>query len=160
MPRASRKRRKPRGSSSGRPPGRPPGSSSAASGDLGSALAGLRAVRTQLLVERTRLDERLTAIDHALSKFGEPVRPAPAAAAGGRARLTTPTGRAPRAGSLPDVITRVLQSGGTMRVKDVAAACIRAGYKTRNQTFAKSVGITLARMNNVQRVGRGRFRLK
>lgn len=47
-----------------------------------------------------------------------------------------------------------------MAVKDVTAAVVRAGYQTRNRTLGKSVGIALAQMPNVTKLGRGTFKLK
>ena len=66
----------------------------------------------------------------------------------------------PRPGSLKSVITTVLTGKGIMAVKDITAGVLKAGYKTRNKTLAKSVGIALAEMKNVAKIGRGRFRLK
>ena len=47
-----------------------------------------------------------------------------------------------------------------MQVKDIASAVVRAGYKTRNQTLAKSVGLALASMPEVEKVGRGAYQLR
>ena len=40
------------------------------------------------------------------------------------------------------------------------AAVTRAGYKSKNKTLAKSIGIALSVMSTVEKVGRGQFKLK
>jgi hypothetical protein len=47
-----------------------------------------------------------------------------------------------------------------MAVKDITEGVRRGGYETRNKTLAKSVGIALTQMPEVDKVGRGLFRLK
>jgi len=45
-----------------------------------------------------------------------------------------------------------------MAVKDITKGVVRSGYKTKNKTLAKSVGIALTEMPTVEKVGRGQFR--
>jgi hypothetical protein len=74
----------------------------------------------------------------------------------GRAR-----GGGPQPGSLKDFVGRVLQvRGGPLSVKDVTAAILKAGYRTRSKTPSKKVQIALAHMPNVVRVARGQYRLR
>ena len=47
-----------------------------------------------------------------------------------------------------------------MGVKDVTAAIRKAGYKSKNKTLDNSVGVALADMPNVLKVGRGQYRLR
>jgi hypothetical protein len=132
-----------------------------AAGEQG-ALAGLRSYRERLTAERAALDQKLSAIDQALSVLGAaaPARARAARGAMGRG-VVARGGRRPAGGSLREYIDRVLRAnGGVMAVKDITEAVRRAGYPTRNQTLAKSVGVTLRRMNNIVKVGRGRFRMK
>jgi hypothetical protein len=68
--------------------------------------------------------------------------------------------RGARQGSLKDFIGRVLSGHGVMSVKEITAGVRKAGYKTRNKTLSKSVGIALAQMPGVEKVDRGQFRLK
>jgi len=100
------------------------------------------------------LDSKIAAIEQALSALHGrlPSGPRPAAARGRAA------GRY-RAGSLKDYILRVLSGGQTMAVKDITESVTRAGYQSRNKTLAKSVGIALAQMPELTKVGRGRYRL-
>ncbi len=45
-----------------------------------------------------------------------------------------------------------------MTVKDVTTAVRKAGYKSKNKTLDKSVGVALSEMPGVKKVGRGTFR--
>ena len=47
-----------------------------------------------------------------------------------------------------------------MRRAEVAAAVLKAGYKSRSKTLAKSVGVALRTMPGVKKIGRGVFRAK
>jgi hypothetical protein len=114
----------------------------------------LMAAHQSLLDERADVDRKITALESALAQFRHPAlgkrgpgRPA-ARPAGGY-----------RAGSLKDYILRVLSGGRTAAVKDIADGVVRAGYQSRNKTLAKSVGIALAQMPEVAKMGRGQYRL-
>jgi hypothetical protein len=96
-----------------------------------------------------------------------PPAPSSHAVAGGRSNWRPrplqqpPAAGRHRPGSLKDFIVRVLSAAsGPMSVKDIAAGVLEAGYKSKNRTLAKSVGIALAQMPEVARVRRGVFRLK
>lgn len=129
--------------------------SAKADGALRGAIASLKTCRTTLLAERAAIEERLAAIEAALSAIGS--QPRPSASTGDS--LGTGDKSAFRAGSLKDYIQRVLAAGGVMSVKAITEAVLQAGYKTENKTLGKSVGIALAQMNNVVKVGRGQFKL-
>ncbi len=58
------------------------------------------------------------------------------------------------------MIGNVLSGAGEMQVRDITARVLRAGYKSRNKTLDKSVGIALAHMPTVRKIGRGVFRLR
>ncbi|MBN2446493.1 MAG: hypothetical protein JXO22_07205 [Phycisphaerae bacterium] len=123
------------------------------------ALQNLRGALEALLAERARLDGQIAAVEGAMSAIGTPgaavVHPH-RAVAGSKGRRG-----GHRAGSLKEFLENVLRaSGGVMAVKDITEAVIKAGYKSKNKTLAKSVGIALTQMRNVGKVGRGRFRLK
>ena len=94
-----------------------------------------------------------------MSAFGGPVRAVAIAARSTGIRPAAASGGQFRAGSLKQFITRVMPSGRAMAVKDVTTGIKKAGYKTKNKTLAKSVGVALAEMPNVQRIGRGQFKL-
>jgi len=126
-------------------------------------VANLVSARSVLLAQRDAIEKQIALINQALAaasaalprRRGRPLKLAPI---GGPA--AAPAG-AYRAGSLKDFIVRVLSAGsGPMSVKDIATGVLEAGYKSKNRTLAKSVGIALAQMAEVARVRRGVFRLK
>jgi hypothetical protein len=117
-------------------------------------LQQMHAYRGELVAEHAQVASQIEAIDRALAALG---------AAPGRA----PARRGPRrrgshrSGSLKSYVERVLGSHGVpMAVKDVTSAVRKAGFKSKNKTLAKSVGIAMAQMPNVAKVSRGMFRLK
>jgi uncharacterized C2H2 Zn-finger protein len=118
-------------------------------------LRQMQAYRNDLLAQRAQVISKIDAIDKALAAMGGTARvPARKPARGRR-------GRTMRPGSLKSYIQRVLQGhGGAMAVKDVTAGVLSAGFRTKNKTLAKSVGIALGQMPTVRKVSRGMFRLK
>ena len=113
----------------------------------------LQAYRNELVAQRTQVDSQLAAVDGALSALGSAARVTPVAG-----RRGTPAGRA---GSLKEFIARVLRARpGPMSVKEITAAVRTAGYKSKNRTLDKSVGITLAGMTQVTKVARGQYRIR
>lgn len=127
--------------------GRPPGSGGGSA--QGRMLSAAQSYRAQLVAEMVVIDGRLAALDSALSvmvgRNGVPGR--------------TPTGRGFRAGSLKEYIQKVLAGRGPMAVKDITRAVTDQGFKSKNKTLDKSVGIALADMAGVQKIGRGVFQL-
>jgi hypothetical protein len=123
------------------------------------ALPHLRAAHQALISERAKLDGQIAAL---ASLFGG--EPAPAARTAGTTPRATRAagGRTPyRSGSLKEHLHNALaQAGGAMAVKDLTTAVVANGYTSANKTLAKSVGIALAEMKDVQKVKRGLFRLK
>jgi uncharacterized Ntn-hydrolase superfamily protein len=129
---------------------------------MDAAVNGLSAYHGELIAQRNVLDTQIQAVEQALQVLGAPSA-APRAA-------TTAAGRRPgrrsraaakvRPGSLKSYILDVMAGGGVMAVKDITAGVLAAGYKTTNQTLAKSVGIALTELSGVEKVGRGRFRLR
>lgn len=143
----------------GRRRGRRPGMSA---GSL-PALDSLHAIHSELLAQRAALDRQINAVEHAVStlggarlarRSGRPSGPRPATRRGRGGR------RGPRAGSLKEYIATALSRGGVMSVKDITDAVVKGGYKTRNKTLAKSVGIALTEIPGVQKVARGQFKMK
>ncbi len=119
------------------------------------ALREIRVYRQTLVARRAELDSRVNAINRALAALGTVSRPVAARAA------RVPRSAGSRKGSLKHFIERVLSAGRSpMAVKDTTAAVLRAGFKTKNKTLAKSVGIALSQMPNVVKVSRGQFRLR
>jgi hypothetical protein len=125
-----------------------------AAGGIGEMIGNLRAYHSSLKAERHQLDERVAAIDTALAALGQPLRSTTGTSRrGGRGSGAHP-------GSLKDFLGRVLNPSRAMAVKDITAAVRKAGYKSKNKTLDKSVGVALADMKKVVRVGRGQYRLR
>lgn len=129
-------------------------------GDMSAAVSSLHSALDSLLSQRSKIDGQIGAIEGALRAFNAPAagaarRGRPAGSGGGRAAKG-----AYRKGSLKEHIQRALGGGGQMRVIEVAAAVKRGGFKTKNKTLDKSVGIALKDMPTVERVARGVFKLK
>ncbi len=127
-----------------------------AMGAAASVLSQLRRYRSQLADRQAALSSQIDAIDEALAALGGRY---------GASQVGTTRGRqpvaGPRAGSLKDFVGRVLRARrGPMSVKDVTAGVLKAGLKTKNKTLAKSVGVALADMPGVVKVGRGQYRLR
>lgn len=160
-------------------------------GSVAGALAGLRAYRDLLLSRQAAIEERLSAINEAMSGLdgGEiggadvgggsaarrgPGRPPgrgpgrrPGRPAGSKGRAGGGKGRGrhgPREGSLKQYALNALRSkGAVMTVKDITSAVRNGGYKTKNKTLDKSVGIGLVELVKaglVSKVGRGKFKAR
>lgn len=141
-----------RGRSTARAPRR---SAAVAPGGANVAVHALQSHCDSLIASRAQLDAEIKAVEEALRVMG-------ATHAAKAPRTGAPRGgrRGPRAGSLKEYIARVLSGRGVMSVKDITESVRAAGYPTRNQTLAKSVGITLTKMPEIRRVKRGHFCLK
>lgn len=126
-------------------------------GSVSSVVASLSAAHQQLLKERDGLDRKISAIAGVIATFGAPTagRRRGAGRAGGAGGGG---GRRYRSGSLKEYIARVMGGRGVMAVKDITLSVVKAGYKSKNKTLAKSVGIALTEMSDVNKVGRGRYR--
>lgn len=124
----------------------------------------LEAHRARLATRRDELDSLIAHIDGMLGTIeGSPrasAAPSPLRRPAGKVSRRIPGGGGVtvRKGSLKDHIMQVMAGKGTMAVKDITSGVRKTGYKTRNKTLAKSVGIALAQMPNVEKVGRGQFR--
>ncbi len=121
-------------------------------------LLQMQTYRNDLLDQRTQIISQIDAIDKALTLMGAPTRTA--GRKPGRKPVRGRRGGTTRAGSLKSYIDKVLRGRtGAMAVKDVSASVLRAGFKSKNKTLAKSVGIALGQMPNVHKVSRGLFRM-
>lgn len=118
-------------------------------------LGDVRAWRNELAGQQAQLGVQIAALDQLLATFGASA-PRTAVAArpvGGKRRGGL------REGSLKSYIDRVLRaSAKPMRVVQITAAVLKAGYKTKNKALAKSVGVALREMPGMKQVGRGTFR--
>lgn len=133
-----------------------PGGMGNRSAGVSGALLGLQAYWSELSAQRAEIEAQIQAVARAIEVMGGHAAPARGA---GR-RPGRPPGGGVRPGSLKAFIADVLRGSGIMAVKDITDGVRRAGYKTRNKTLAKSVGIALTEMRGVAKVGRGRFRMK
>lgn len=135
----------------------PRGRPRAVSGALSGVVANLQSAHRALVAQRAVLDNRIGALENALRAMSA----TPAGGTGrGRGRRGPGAGRGFRRGSLKEYIHRVLSSAsGPMAVRDVTDGVKRAGFKTKNKTLSKSVGIALTQMPMVTKVGRGTFRM-
>jgi hypothetical protein len=127
------------------------------SGTTGAGIAGaireLSAYRDQLVAQRAEVDAQIVAVEGALAALG--------ASAGGTQVPASGRRTSFRQGSLKDHIARVLGAHrGPTSVKDVTAAVRAAGYRSKNKTLDKSVGVALREMRQVVKVARGQYRLR
>ena len=130
------------------------GSRHAADTDI-QLIGQMRTYRDSLIAERSNLDNRIGAIEQAMSTLGAPTGPTPKRGGSRKVR----GGR--KGASLKMCVEKVLRgSRKPMAVKDITSGVIKVGYKTSNKTLDKSVGIALAAMPSVAKVSRGIFRLK
>ncbi|MBI5865339.1 MAG: hypothetical protein HZB38_12680 [Planctomycetes bacterium] len=132
----------------------PRGRKRAFSASLAGVVNNLQSALRNLVSDRDTINGRIAALEGALRAMNA----APAASSGGRRGGAG--GKTFRKGSLKEYIHRVLSSGGTMAVKDITGGVMKLGFKTKNKTLAKSVGIALTQMQMVQKMGRGAFKLR
>ena len=123
-------------------------------------MQNLAGYRRHLVAQREELDGKISAIETAMTAMGSATMFAAPSGAGG-ARRGRPPGGGFRSGSLKEHIQGVLtNSGDIMAVKDITAGVLKSGYRSKNKTLAKSVGIALTEMKRVKKVGRGQFQAR
>jgi len=122
---------------------------------------------TGLNLRRSKLTARLAAVDRQIAVLtAEPVRRrrkrkvAKKAARKVKKALRAKPGRKGRVGKpLAEYIRGVLaKAKAGMRVMDVTAAVLRAGYRTRDKTFNQTVAKTLATDKRFRRVSHGIYK--
>jgi hypothetical protein len=125
-------------------------SRAAARGPAG-LLGEIHTWRAELAAQQAELASQVAALDQLLATL-DGVAPKAAAKPGPRGRSRGPV----RHGSLKSFVVRVLQAARRpMRRKEIAGAVLKAGYKSRDKTFAKSVGVALRTVPGVKKLGRG-----
>ena len=120
----------------------------------------VRAWRSELAAEQAQLAVQLGALDQLLTTLGG-TAPKPTARRALQGRKIRGGHGGALEGSLKSYIDRVLR--GTrrpMRGAEVAAAVLKAGYKSRSKALAQSVGVALRTMPGVKKIGHGVFRAK
>jgi hypothetical protein len=127
-------------------------------GDPAQLVDSVRAWRSELAAEQAQLAVQLGALDQLLTTLGG-TAPKPTAGRALQGRTIRGGHGGAREGSLKSYIDRVLRATRRpMRRAEVAAAVLKAGYKSRNKAFAKSVGVALRTMPGVKKIGHGVFR--
>ncbi|MCK4341421.1 MAG: hypothetical protein KAY37_06835 [Phycisphaerae bacterium] len=123
------------------------------------AVSSLKAYATELIAQRSELEQKIEAVEQALGVMGA-AAPRGRAVARPAARRATKRGikGRPRPGSLKEFIQNVMTGRKVMTVKAITDAVLASGYKTNNKTLAKSVGIALTEMPGVNKIARGKFR--
>lgn len=123
----------------------------------------ISAALNELYAQRASVDGQIAALERTLSELGAftPARRGPGRPPGSGSTASSGRGRrGPRAGSLKEYIENVMSGKGVMGVKDITEAVVSTGYKSKNKTLGKSVGIALVQMPNVKKVARGQFQLR
>ena len=124
-------------------------------GGIAAVVGGIQRYCAELAAQCAALGSRIAVVNQALAFLGAGTPVRKASPGKGRRRA------AYRPGSLKAHIQKVLQvHGRPLAVKDVTAAVRKAGYKSKNKTLDKSVGVALADMRSVVKIGRGMFQLK
>jgi hypothetical protein len=112
--------------------------------------------RNALVAQQAGLQGEIDGIGAAIEALGGRASARPATR--GRPRGRPRGRRGLRKGSLKSYILRVLKPRGEMAVKDIARGVKRAGYKTTSKNFANQVSNALAQMDELTKMGRGRYR--
>jgi len=137
---------------------RTPTTSRVQTGGAARLLSDIRAARDELVAQQARLATQLGALDRLLATL-DGAAPKPAAGRALKGRRIRGGHNGAREESLKSYIERVLRATRRpMRRAEVTAAVLRAGYKSRNKTLAKSVGVALRTIPGVKKIGRGVFR--
>ena len=61
--------------------------------------------------------------------------------------------------TLQSAIVSVMRGGRAMSVGDISKTVKKSGYKTQSKSFGNQVSNTLAKMEEVTKVGRGVFKI-
>lgn len=132
---------------------------------MAAAYSGLTTARAALVAQHAELARQVAEIDRMIANMGGGRGTSTAFPSAGRPTATTTTARGGddsgyRSGSLKEKIHQILSgAGGAMSVKDITEGVRASGYKTKNKTLAKSVGIALTDMRGVRKIGRGMYRM-
>lgn len=150
--------------------GRAPASSMATASSLGF-VHDMRAYHESLMAEREQLEERIAAIQNAISALngsagGHAVSARPAARVpiarapkARRGKKRGGGGRRPEGGALRDFVIKVLRASDTpLGVQDISSRVIAAGYPTASKDLSKAVSNMLPNVKEVKRVSRGLYR--
>lgn len=156
----------------------------------GHVMVELNALRSDLVAQREAIEAEIARVDDAIGIMGESsavVAPSGGVATVGRPRVGRPAGKrgpgrpagkrgpgrpaakrgpgrpkgSTRAGSLPDVIVKVLSaSKKPLSPKQIAAAAKKAGYKTKSQDLSKAVSNALPGISKAKKAKFGMYTVK
>ena len=121
------------------------------------AITYLEGRRRELLTQTETLDEQIRQI-----KEGQldPQKVLPRLAMTLSSAAPTVPRKQVRTGTLAQRIVEVLgKQGAPMGIAEIATAVVASGYETACKNFSQQVGITLCKMDTVERVERGLYRL-
>ena len=117
---------------------------------------------SQLTSRRAHLEAQISGLESAMTSLGGGAsrgkRGRPAGTTVRRGRPVGSGRRMARAGSLKDMIGRVLRQGSRPQSpRDIATSVVRAGYKTKTRDLSRAVSNALPQMRGIRRVGRGLY---
>lgn len=123
----------------------------------------LQSEREKLLERIATIDEELAALSVAPRGGGSRTKRKTKGKGGGRSAGRTPTGRSKRSRPVNDrplaeYIVDAL-GAGPMKVAEISAAVLEAGYRTTSQRFANTVSVTLGKDDRFARAGEGRWKV-
>lgn len=159
QPRMAGKRGRPRGSGTvfrGNAPG----------GNASDLIGRMQDYHNDLVIRRESLDSEITAITSAIEAMGAaaPARRGPGRPPGKRGRPAGRVGRPPgsgsRSGSLREYVFKALgQRNAAMSPREIAGTVQKIGYKTKARDLTKAVSNLLPQLEEVKRVGFGKYQL-
>ena len=149
------------------------GTRAVAVGGSADLVSKMQTYHGTLVARRESLDAEISALTNAIDALGamgvrrrRAGRPRGRSAAKGRPVLSAgrpvgrPPGRGVRAGSLKEFIVKTLGQRSTpMSPKQIAAAVVRTGYKSKAKDLTKAVSNTLPQLKKVKKIGFGKYRL-
>lgn len=120
-------------------------------------LSEIQTYHDELIAQRSSLDAQIDGIASTIETLGA-VAPARPMRKGAKRDRSAAAGS--RAGSLKDYISRVLrQRSKPMSPRNISAAVMKVGFKTKAKDITKAVSNTLPQMKNVKKVGFGMYQL-
>lgn len=127
----------------------------------------MRSYHNGLIAQRAGIDAQIENIEAAMSALGSangsmmsPMTRRAGRPAGFVRRGRPPASASGRAGSLKEMIQKVLrQSSRPLSPKGIADAVVAAGYNTRAKDLTKAVSNTLPDLKSIKRVGFGQYRM-
>ncbi len=131
-----------------------PAASPARGNGSGGVLRAMTSFINELTAQRDAIDAQIAGMEGVMRMLN-----GAGATVSGGARLGRSPGSGGRSNSLKPAILRVLQKRSTpLSPREIAAAVIKIGYRTKSTNLTKAVSNALPEMTNVKKVGRGQYR--